>query len=265
MPKAYIGTSGYLYDHWYGVFYPEDLTKDKWLEHYCKFFETVELNVTFYRLPFESAFKGWYKRTPKNFLFTIKGSRFITHVKKLNEPKEPLELLFDRGKHLKEKLGMILWQLPPRFSAHPKKLEEFCRLLASAGESLASLRHSVEFRDESWFSPEIYEILKKYNMALVICDYPFELRSRGMERTIGIKRTKRKIIEVPETADFVYLRRHGATALYASNYSDQQLKEDAEQIKKWLKNGKDVYVYFNNDAYGYAVKNALKLKEFILK
>jgi uncharacterized protein YecE (DUF72 family) len=263
MSKAYIGTSGYIYDHWYSVFYPEDLTKDKWLEYYCKFFDTVELNVTFYRLPFESAFKGWYKRTPDNFLFTVKGSRFITHIKKLNDPKEPLELLFSRVKHLKEKLGVILWQLPPQFKANPDKLEKFCSLLHSF---TPSLRYSFEFRHESWFCPEIYEVLKKYNMALVICDYPFQLATRLPARQVGDKRTairERKQIVVPETADFIYLRRHGATALYASNYSDEQLKQDAEQIKKWLKSSKDVYIYFNNDAYGYAVKNALKLKELL--
>ena len=278
MSKAYIGTSGYIYDHWYGVFYPEDLTKDKWLEHYCQFFDTVELNVTFYRLPFEAAFKGWYKRTPENFLFTVKGSRFITHIKKLNDPKEPVKLLFDRAKHLKEKLGMILWQLPPGFKANLDRLEDFCKLLKkdyfkeekdyykkdyykNSLERKNVIRHSFEFREESWFCEDVYQILKRYNMALVICDYPFQLAiSEKRQATEG-----RKQIQVPETADFIYLRRHGATALYSSNYSDNQLKEDAQQIKKWLKKGKDVYVYFNNDAYGYAVKNALKLKELIRK
>jgi uncharacterized protein YecE (DUF72 family) len=301
MSKAYIGTSGYIYDHWYSVFYPEDLTKDKWLEYYCKFFDTVELNVTFYRLPFESAFKGWYKRTPDNFLFTVKGSRFITHIKKLNDPKEPLELLFSRVKHLKEKLGMILWQLPPQFAkgelrksndpsgarnqksktqSKIQKFIEFCELLKKL--SPPTVRHSFEFRHESWFCDEIYEILKKYNFALVICDYPFILEGAPMvgaaippSTRLGKAhpsgkvaaplplKTDRKQIIIPETADFIYLRRHGATALYASNYSDEQLKQDAEQIKKWLKSSKDVYIYFNNDAYGYAVKNALKLKELL--
>lgn len=256
MPKAYIGTSGYIYDHWYEVFYPEDLTKDKWLEYYCRFFDTVELNVTFYRLPYEALFKRWYQRVPDDFIFTIKGSRFITHVKKLNDCKEPLELFLSRAKNLKEKLGTILWQLPPRFTAKPEKLEKFCALLRLFGDSL---RHSFEFRDESWFSSEIYEILKKNNMALVICDYPFQLTSASKK----IEEGKRKVIYVPETADFVYLRRHGATALYSSSYSDEQLEQDASQIKNWLENGKDVYVYFNNDAEGYAVKNALKLKELI--
>jgi len=260
IPKAYIGTSGYIYYHCSGIFYPEDLTKNKWLEYYCKFFDTVELNVTFYRLPFETAFKSWYRRTPDDFLFTIKGSRFITHIKKLNDCQEALEMLFARAGQLKEKLGMILWQLPPQLAkGENEKLINFCRLLKEL--SPPGLRHAFEFRHESWFYPEVYQILKKYNLALVICDYPFELRTNSQQATVS----KRKFIQVPETADFIYLRRHGATALYASNYSDEQLKQDTKQIKKWLKNKKDVYVYFNNDAYGYAVKNALKLKEFVLK
>ena len=274
-PRSLIGTSGYTYDHWFGVFYPEDLPKNKWLEYYNKFFDTVELNVTFYRLPLDSVFKNWFKRTSDKFLFTVKGSRFITHIKKLKDPKEPLELFLKRTKNLQEKLGMVLWQLPPQFGIESelrnlklktknekrqlkiKKLIEFCELLKKL--SPKKVRHAFEFRHESWFCEEIYEILKKYNMALVICDYPFQLAISEQRSAIR----DRKQIVIPETADFIYLRRHGATALYASNYSDEQLKQDAEQIKKWLKSGKDVYVYFNNDARAYAVKNALKLKELL--
>jgi len=268
MPKAYIGTSGYIYDHWYGIFYPEDLVKAQWLEYYCRFFDTVELNVTFYRLPFETAFKNWYKRTPDNFSFTVKGSRFITHVKKLTDCEEPLKLLFARAKYLKEKLGVVLWQTPPtlaygeiksKIQSKIQKFTKFCELLKQFTPK--NIRHSFEFRHESWFCPEVYQILKKYNFALVICDYPFEIVSSEQEPAVR----GRKQIVIPETADFIYLRRHGATALYSSNYSDAQLQQDAELIKKWLKNGKDVYVYFNNDARGYAVKNALKLKELLKK
>lgn len=252
MPNVYIGTSGYLYNHWYGVFYPEGLTKNEWLEYYTRFFDTVELNVTFYRLPQETAFKNWHKRTPKDFLFTIKGWRFITHIKKLGDIKEALGLFFARAKILKEKLATVLWQFPPNFKADPQKLENFCKLIKKY-----NVRQSFEFRDESWFCEDIYQILEKHNYALVICDYPFELV------TNKIKKTKRRLIKVPETADFIYLRRHGATALYSSNYSNNQLKEDADQIKKWLKEKRDVYVYFNNDAHGFAVKNAQTLKKMV--
>jgi len=260
MPKVYIGTSGYIYDHWYGIFYPKDLVKAQWLEYYCRFFDTVELNVTFYRLPFETAFKNWYKRTPDNFSFAVKGSRFITHVKKLTDCEEPLKLLFARAKYLKEKLGVVLWQTPPNMKVNIGKLEKFCKLLSGSQWSV-DCRQSFEFRHESWFCPKVYQILKKYNFALVICDYPFEIVSSEQEPAVR----GRKQIVISETADFIYLRRHGATALYSSNYSAEQLQQDAELIKKWLKNGKDVYVYFNNDAHGYAVKNALKLKELLKK
>ena len=245
MPKAYIGTSGYIYNHWSGVFYPEGLAKDKWLEYYCKFFDTVELNVTFYCLPQETAFKNWYKRTPDNFIFTLKGSRFITHIKKLNDCEEPLELFFNRAKHLKEKHKMILWQTPPNFKVDLERLEKFCGLLEKI--SPPKLHHAFEFRHESWFCEEVYQILEKYNVALVKGDYPLGIPQEDM----------------PETADFVYLRRHGPSDLYSSNYSDNQLKKDAKHIKNWLNNNKDVFVYFNNDADGFAIKNALKLKKMI--
>ncbi len=271
MAKVLIGTSGYNYPHWAdGVFYPKDLPQSKWLEHYCKYFDTVELNVTFYHLPQEKVFEGWHKRTQKNFLFTIKGSRFITHIKKLKDCRGPLALLAERAKNLKEKLGMILWQLPPQLKVDISKLKDFCQLLNS---KFPKIRQTFEFRHQSWFSKDVYDILKKHNFALVICDYPFELMTEK-RKPWG----KRKTIIILETADFIYLRRHGppatpgrsnggrgASALYSSNYSDKQLRQDTEQIKKWTKAKKDVYVYFNNDAAGYAVKNGLKLKKIYAK
>ena len=150
---------------------------------------------------------------------------------------------------------MILWQLPPQLKVDIEKLKDFCKLLET---QFSKSRHAFEFRHESWFSEDVYQILKKHNFALVVCDYPFELMTKK-RKPWG----KREVLIVPETADFIYLRRHGATALYSSNYSKKQLKQDAEQIKKWLKSKKDVYVYFNNDAMGYAIKNTQKLKELI--
>ena len=121
-----IGTSGYNYPHWWnGVFYPSDLPQRKWLEYYAEYFDTVELNVSFYRLPKKEVFEGWYKRTPKHFLFAVKGSRFITHIKRLKDCRDPLSLLFEHASPLKEKLGVVLWQLPPRFKFQKERLEEF--------------------------------------------------------------------------------------------------------------------------------------------
>ncbi len=250
MSKIYIGTSGYSYQHWKKIFYPEDVKQNKWLEYYAQHFNTVELNVTFYRLPGEKVFSGWYNRVPKDFLFVVKGSRFITHIKKLNNCQEPLDLLMQRVKLLKEKLGVILWQLPPslRLAIGDKdsgirieKFEGFLKLLISYHLSHIP-RFSFEFRHQSWFCKEVYDLLKKYNIALCIADSP------------------RWPLSEETTADFVYLRFHGGKELYGSNYSDKELASWAEKIKKWKKS-KDIYAYFNNDAYGYAVENAKTLKK----
>ncbi len=240
-----IGTSGYNYPHWWnGVFYPSDLPQRKWLEFYADHFDTVELNVSFYRLPQKKAFEGWYKRTPKKFHFAVKGSRFITHIKRLRDCREPLSLLLDHACALKEKLGVLLWQLPPRFKFDIKRLEEFCVLLSTLPRSRVH-RHAFEFRDESWICQEAFRTLEEFNFAFCIAHgsgLPF------MERI---------------TADFVYLRLHGGEVLYGSNYSERELKGWAEKIEKWRGGRKDVFVYFNNDAYGFAIKNALTLKRLI--
>ncbi len=238
--KIYIGTSGYNYNHWRGVFYPKDLPSYKWLEHYTKFFKTVELNVTFYRLPQESAFKSWYRRTPKDFIFVLKGSRFITHVKKLRGVSEAAKLFFDRANLLKEKVGLILWQLPPSWKKNIGRLESFLKNI-----SRYKLRQAFEFRHESWFCEEVYKLLKKYNIALCLADSPYYPKIEKI------------------TADFVYLRFHGGKILYGSRYGKKEMQEWAQKIKKWTKRGLDVYAYFNNDAFGYAVENARELKQLL--
>lgn len=242
MPKVYIGTSGYNYSHWAGgVFYPEGLPQRKWLEYYCKFFDTVELNVTFYRLPQKEAFSGWYKRTPPEFRFALKGSRFITHIKRLKDPSEPLRLFFSHIALLKEKADVLLWQLPPRFKADKKRLASF----ASSLKKFPGIRHTFEFRDESWICSDVSDILSENNISFCMADWPPFNN------------------DLPVTADFVYVRRHGASGRYSSSYSKKELKEDAGRIKTWLRKKKDVYFYFNNDAFGYAVENAMTLKELV--
>jgi uncharacterized protein YecE (DUF72 family) len=241
----FIGTSGYNYPHWWdGVFYPPHLPQKKWLEFYAEHFDTVELNVSFYRLPKKEVFEGWYNRTPTRFSFAVKGSRFITHNKRLKDCREPLSLLLDHASPLKEKLGVVLWQLPPRFRFQKERFEQFCVLLSTLPRSKC-LCHAFEFRDESWFCHEAFHILEEFNFAFCIAHgsgLPF------MERT---------------TSDFTYLRFHGGEVLYGSNYSDKELQQWAEKIRDWRKKGKTVFVYFNNDAYGFAVKNGLTLKKFI--
>ncbi len=239
----FIGTSGYNYPHWWnGTFYPSDLPQKKWLEFYAEYFSTVELNVTFYRLPKKEVFQGWYKRTPKKFLFSVKGSRFITHIKRLKDCREPVSLLLDRASSLKEKFGILLWQLPPRFTFQKERLEEFCVLLSTLPRSKL-LRHAFEFRDPSWYCHEAFRILEDFRFAFCMA------HGSGLPFIEKI------------TSNIIYLRLHGGEVLYGSNYSEKELKQWAGKIQGWGKKNKTVFVYFNNDAYGFAVKNALALKE----
>jgi len=238
MSKLYIGTSGFSYSHWENnVFYPKGLAKAKQLEYYSQHFETVELNNPFYHLPPPKTFAGWYQRTPKDFLFTTKASRYITHIKKLKEVKEPWQRFINNAKELRQKLGPILFQLPPGWQANPKRLEKFLKILPS------KYQYSFEFRHQSWFAPEIYQLLKKHQVALCLAD------------------SSRWPCQEEITADFIYLRFHGAGSLYSSKYTAQELKNWAKKIKKWQKQTKEIFVYFNNDYGGYAIKNAQTLKK----
>lgn len=236
MAELRIGTSGYTYGHWRGVFYPQDLPYRDFLKWYAQHFDTVEINSSFYHLPREKTYENWYSLTPKNFLFALKASRFITHIKKLKNCQEPLEIFLERAKILKEKLGPILFQFPPSWKLNLERLEEFLKLIPKG------LQTTVEFRHESWFTNEVYQTLGKFNAALTFADTP----SYPLVETV--------------TADFVYLRFHGHKELYASNYSEGKLKSWARKIHKWGKTVKKVYAYFDNDAWGFAVNNATRLK-----
>ncbi len=241
--KVFIGTSGYNYKHWSdGVFYPKDLSQREWLEHYTKFFKTVELNVTFYRLLQEKVFEGWKKRTPGDFSFAVKGSRFITHVKRLKDIEEPLKNFFKRASLLRKKLSVVLWQLPPNFKIDTKRLASFLNNL----KKYKNVRNAFEFRHPSWLNNEIFEKLDKMKCSICLADWPeFEEK-------------------IPALGNFVYLRRHGVGGeLYGGCYSNAQLKEDACLIKDWAKQGKDVYIYFNNDSQGWAVQNAFTLQKIL--
>ncbi len=239
MKKLFVGTSGYVYSHWEnGVFYPLDLPKSKKLEYYCQHFKTVELNNTFYRLPNEKVFESWYQKTPKNFIFAVKLSRFITHIKKLVNCKKPLEIFLKRALKLKEKLGPILIQLPPNFKLNFSKLENFVEVLLK--NSPPNLKFAFEFRNETWFKKEVWQFLKEKNIAWVIQDSPHW--------------PKKEII----SANFIYIRMHGSKILFSSKYTREEILNLAQKIKKWLKEF-NVYCYFNNDAHGFAVQNAKEL------
>ncbi len=235
----FIGTSGWNYQHWRRVFYPEKLSPSRWLEYYINFFNCVELNVTFYRLIRKTTFQDWYHKTPENFHFVVKGSRFITHIKRLKEIKQPLGLFINNALGLREKLALVLWQLPPSLKKDISLLESFIKLLKRT-----KLKHCFEFRNTTWFDKETYQLLKEFNVCLCIAHSP--------------RFPCRKII----TADFLYLRFHGGERLYTSNYTDRELRRWANFVHRFKKK-KDIFAFFNNDAQGFAIKNALRFRELL--
>ncbi len=241
-PRVYIGTSGWNYKHWWkGEFYAAELKPPKWLEFFTQHFNTVEINNSFYRLPTEEAFKNWRQQVPKDFIFAVKASRFLTHIKRLKDPEDPLDLFFSRAKHLKDRLGPILFQLPPQFKLDMDRLEVFLRALKSHGAG-KKVRCSLEVRDATWLVKPVFDLLDKYNVALCFADW------------------RDTHVTGPVTADFVYIRRHYGQA-GGGNYSKRDLDRDIKQIRGWLEEGLDVYVYFNNDMGGHAIRNAKYVKE----
>jgi len=234
--KYHIGTSGWSYYHWVGVFYPETLEKRAWLSYYARWFDTVEINSTFYRLPFKNMVKGWKNKVPKSFTFAVKGSKIVTHRKKLKDVKEDVDRFINRVSLLGDNLGVVLWQFPPSLKKDVGLLKDFLEMLPS------NIRYTIEFRHKSWFNEDIYSILEDHDVAFCIVDSK-KLKSPWLK-----------------TASFVYIRFHGPEKLYASEYSEEYLKSAAEKL---LKMDAESFVYFNNDFEGYAIKNAKFLKEIL--
>lgn len=243
MGNLFIGTSGWSYYDWKDSFYPRDLSSYNQLKYYSKHFKTVEINSSFYHLPRPKTYQNWASQTPDYFLFAVKASRFITHIKRLKGAKLAWKKFIGNALNLGNKLGPILFQFPPSFSStteNIKRLEDFLKYVSSF-----KLRLAFEFRHQGWFNKDIYKILKKYNVALVIADsskYPKDIVS---------------------TADFVYFRYHGPVELFTSKYSKKELEKEASIIKKFLKDGKDIYIYFNNDFGEYAIDNARRLSLYL--
>jgi len=236
-----IGTSGYHYKHWVGTFYPEKTSAAKMLGYYIRYFDTVELNNSFYRLPTVAAFECWRDSVPENFVYAVKASRFITHNKKLKDPENALENLLPRAENLGRKLGPVLFQLPPKWRINAERLENLLEILPS------ERRYALEFRELTWLTPEINRILERHNAAFCI----YELA--GYHTPFDI------------TADWAYVRLHGpAAGKYQGSYSDKRLREWARWIEQQAKRLKAIYVYFDNDQAGYAAHNALTLKEMVL-
>jgi uncharacterized protein YecE (DUF72 family) len=233
-----IGTSGWNYKHWFGLFYPKGMAQEDMLAFYAARFDTVEINNTFYHLPLIKTFGRWRERVPESFLFAVKGSRFITHMKKLKAPKTSSKKLFNRIKRLKQTLGPVLFQLPPGWRCNEQRLAAFLNALPPEH------KYVFEFREESWLRPEVYELLARHNAAFCIHDF----RAKPTPRII--------------TADFTYVRMHGPTAAaYSGSYPPEVLNEWARQIDSWRQQLKQVYVYFNNDIGGHAIHNALELRD----
>jgi uncharacterized protein YecE (DUF72 family) len=243
-----IGTSGWHYAHWRGNFYPADLPAARWLAFYAERFQTVEINNTFYQLPGEETFRQWYETTPAEFVFAIKASRFITHMKKLSDPETSTVKFFERVAILREKLGPILFQLPPNWRPNLERLDTFLSALPTGRQ------YAFEFRDPAWLEPAVLpalnKVLARHNAAL--CIYNFAGRTSPKEIS----------------ADFTYIRLHGPEGPYQGKYSAEQLKDWAREIAVWTGSGKSsdhsikrsVYCYFDNDAAGYAPLNAQELR-----
>lgn len=232
-----LGTSGWYYKEWAGEFYSDDIPSKEWLGFYSREFDTVEVNASFYRVPFENMVKGWKNRVPDDFIFSFKGNRMITHRKKLKEVEEDVDRFMDRISLVGSKLGPVLWQFPPGLKRDDGRLEDFISLLSGRG------RHVIEFRNRSWFDPGVYSLLEKYGICLCVISGP------------GLP----EIVEA--TADFSYIRWHGKEHWYNWDYSEEELLIWKDRI---LGIGvKDVFGYFNNDAGGFAVKNCRELKEIL--
>jgi uncharacterized protein YecE (DUF72 family) len=236
---VHIGTSGWHYNHWRGPFYPEKLPASKMLGYYSGQFDTVELNNTFYRLPTENGLTTWRESTPKGFCFAAKGSRFITHMKKLKDPESAVEKYFDRVCQLGSKLGPIVFQLPPWWEADAARLQAFLDVLPHRR------RYAFELRNSTWHTPEILRILHRRNVAFCI----FEIA--GFHSGFDI------------TANFTYVRLHGPGGAYQGSYPAKTLQEWAARIREWQKHLRAIYIYFDNDQAGFAVRNALELKKLL--
>jgi uncharacterized protein YecE (DUF72 family) len=235
--RLYIGTSGWHYKHWMGNFYPAGTRPAGFLAHYLRSFFSVEINNSFYRLPSVDTLAQWKAAVPQDFVFAVKASRYITHMKKLKEPQQSFSLFMSRVQVLGEKLGPILFQLPPVWRFDENRFRDFLAALPS------TYRYTFEFRDRSWYNDRVYELLETYRCAFCVYEIDYHLSP----------------LEV--TTDFVYVRLHGPAAKYDGSYSDMVLSNWAARCQDWLSQGKSVYFYFDNDMYGHAPVNARRLLE----
>jgi len=238
-PAVRIGCSGWQYKHWRGDFYPADLPVGQWLDFYAAHFDTVEINNSFYRLPEATVFEAWRRRAPPGFLYAVKASRFLTHMKKLKDPAEPLERFFSRARELGTRLGPVLYQLPPHWPVNVERLRTFLEMLPSRR------LHAMEFREPSWYSDEVFALLERHRVALCLHDMQ---GSASGQLSVG---------------PFVYVRFHGTTR-YGGRYDDQTLAGWAKWLAPHIRKGIPVHAYFNNDVGGHAPRDAKRLRDTIM-
>jgi len=237
--QYYVGTSGWYYKHWKEHFYPSELFNNKWLTYYSDRFSTVELNNSFYRLPPEMAITNWYNSTPSNFSFAVKVSRFITHTKRLRGVAESINKFISRIQLFGTKLGPLLYQLPPMLKRDDSLLKSFLHLLPN------DIKHAIEFRHHSWFDDTIFATLGEHKIGFCIYDMP------GITCPLIV------------TTDFAYVRFHGHTSLYNSNYSNEELRGWARRFVNLAEQIQEMYIYFNNDIEGFSVLNAMTLHQYL--
>jgi uncharacterized protein YecE (DUF72 family) len=234
-----VGCSGWQYKHWRGNFYPTELPQRQWFDHYASIFDTVEINNSFYRLPEAATFAAWAARAPRSFVFAVKASRFLTHMKKLKDPEEPVDRFFSRARSLRSHLGPVLYQLPPGWKLDLPRLEHFLHVLPR------DVRHVIEFREPSWYTAEVYALLERHRVSLCLHDMPGSATGR---RRVG---------------PCVYVRFHGATGRYDGSYPDERLADWAEWLQGAASTSVPVYAYFNNDVGGHAPRNARVLRRYL--
>ena len=235
-----VGCSGWQYAHWRGNFYPGELAQTRWFAHYALTFDTVEINNSFYRLPSADTFAKWREQAPKHFLYAVKASRYLTHMKKLKEPEDPLFRFFDNAQQLGPHLGPVLYQLPPRFPLNLERFEIFLRALPRG------YRHAVEFRDTSWYDERAYALMRRHKVALCLHD----MEGLATERVV--------------VGPLIYVRFHHGTKKYGGRYSDARLDSWAEWLAERAGEGLEVFAYFNNDTGGHAPRDAVRLRQRIL-
>jgi uncharacterized protein YecE (DUF72 family) len=241
---VHIGCSGWNYKSWRGRFYPADLPASRWLRYYTQRFNTVEVNNTFYRLPNPATFAAWREQTPPRFVMSVKASRFLTHLKRLRDPAQPIDRLFSAAASLGPRLGPVLYQLPPQMKVDLGRLETFLAALPRVWRR-RRIRHVIEFRDPSWYSDATFNLLERHEVTLCLHD---KLGSAIAEPFVG---------------PFVYVRFHGTTGHYAGSYPDARLDAWAQRLVEQHRLGLEVFAYFNNDPDAVATLNAATLQHSV--